>query len=325
MNEKMTRQLNLIRAKHLQRRIRMDDDGYWVTTEGGNHIHISGEGRPDKGNPHVLEAMSGEKHATSESSTGTAKRSSSKIRKTPKYGGKMMTSFVNREGKTIDIGSNPLEYTNTKMQMPKTYDKTVRDFEKKCIDEKYDVEHMLLVDAYGNVIVETDGSAGMVGAPGVAYLMSDVTTHLHPRPNGTETLGGTFSVGDFEMWTDLGMYKPSIERVATNEGTYTFKAGLDFDIYDFTEEYRERSEKAEQRHLARRKRIENEVRNAANDAIEKWRLEGGESPTTVIDSLYAEANRKNAASFNRFLVEMHNELLDMQKDYDYEYYLEGWD
>ena len=36
---------------------RMDDDGRWVTTENDHHIHINEEGVPDKGNPHVLKAM----------------------------------------------------------------------------------------------------------------------------------------------------------------------------------------------------------------------------------------------------------------------------
>lgn len=34
-----------------------DDEGRWVTTEGGKHIHLNEEGEPDKGNPHVIAAM----------------------------------------------------------------------------------------------------------------------------------------------------------------------------------------------------------------------------------------------------------------------------
>jgi hypothetical protein len=39
-----------------QARLDADEDGHWVTTEDGNHMHISGEGDPDKGNPYVLAA-----------------------------------------------------------------------------------------------------------------------------------------------------------------------------------------------------------------------------------------------------------------------------
>lgn len=43
-----------------------DDDGRWITTENGHHVHLNEEGEPDKGNPHVIEAMeSGEKTSVS--------------------------------------------------------------------------------------------------------------------------------------------------------------------------------------------------------------------------------------------------------------------
>ena len=53
----LEQKLNLIRAKHLQRRYHMDDDGKWVTTENDNRIHINEEGEIDKGNPDVLNAI----------------------------------------------------------------------------------------------------------------------------------------------------------------------------------------------------------------------------------------------------------------------------
>ena len=36
---------------------RVDDEGRWVTTEQGHHVHISGNGVPDKGNSHVLSRL----------------------------------------------------------------------------------------------------------------------------------------------------------------------------------------------------------------------------------------------------------------------------
>ena len=40
-------------------RLDADDEGRWITTENGHHVHINGEGEPDKGNPHVVSAMKG--------------------------------------------------------------------------------------------------------------------------------------------------------------------------------------------------------------------------------------------------------------------------
>lgn len=34
-----------------------DDEGQWITTEHGHHVHLNEEGEPDKGNPHVIEKM----------------------------------------------------------------------------------------------------------------------------------------------------------------------------------------------------------------------------------------------------------------------------
>jgi len=38
---------------------RTDDEGRWITTENGHHVHLNEEGEPDKGNQHVLSAMNG--------------------------------------------------------------------------------------------------------------------------------------------------------------------------------------------------------------------------------------------------------------------------
>ena len=36
-----------------------DEDGRWVTTENGHHVHFNGEGEPDIGNPKVIAKMKG--------------------------------------------------------------------------------------------------------------------------------------------------------------------------------------------------------------------------------------------------------------------------
>lgn len=59
MNRKYTEKiLKRIRNDYYRRMDAKDDEGRWVTTEKGNHIHFNDEGAIDKGNPHVVAAMS---------------------------------------------------------------------------------------------------------------------------------------------------------------------------------------------------------------------------------------------------------------------------
>ena len=48
-----------------------DADGYWVTTENGHKVHISGEGEPDKGHPAVLSTMAGTGGSSGTKPTGS--------------------------------------------------------------------------------------------------------------------------------------------------------------------------------------------------------------------------------------------------------------
>lgn len=54
-----------------------DDDGGWVTTENGHHVHFTAEGTPDKGNPAVLRKLGFEEAAKKVESTQTKAKSSS--------------------------------------------------------------------------------------------------------------------------------------------------------------------------------------------------------------------------------------------------------
>lgn len=40
------------RKRHRRQSHCDDDEGRWITTENGHHVHINAEGTPDKGNPH---------------------------------------------------------------------------------------------------------------------------------------------------------------------------------------------------------------------------------------------------------------------------------
>lgn len=64
-----------------------DDDGRWITTENGHRVHLNGEGEPDKGNPHVVGAMthgSGGEAAKPSSFGGQTSAAFSKAVKTAK-------------------------------------------------------------------------------------------------------------------------------------------------------------------------------------------------------------------------------------------------
>ena len=48
----------LRRYKRLLKRLdEKEDEGRWITTENNHKVHLNEEGEPDKGNPHVIEAM----------------------------------------------------------------------------------------------------------------------------------------------------------------------------------------------------------------------------------------------------------------------------
>ena len=49
------------RAARIMKRARFDEEGRWITTENGHKVHLNDAGEPDKGNPHVMEAMRGMK------------------------------------------------------------------------------------------------------------------------------------------------------------------------------------------------------------------------------------------------------------------------
>lgn len=51
------------RYKRILDRLDEEDEGRWITTENGHHVHLNENGEPDKGNPKVIEAMTGSKES----------------------------------------------------------------------------------------------------------------------------------------------------------------------------------------------------------------------------------------------------------------------
>ena len=233
----------------------------------------------------------------------------------------MRTEAETRQGVKLDLTDCPLEYSATKMQLPDAQAKAVQDFEKKCIQRKYKNEHLLMLDENGNVLTETKGGSGNVSADVAAFRAASITTHLHPRPDGRALLGGTFSVGDFEMWTHpvLAGAGAKIERVVSNEGVYTFKRGENFDIDAFVDAYGDVERKLHAEYMEKRYRLVDETHEIGR------RFSNGEITRKEMDDELNKINLRDNANFNVELVGLHNALLDMQDQFDYEYGLEGWD
>lgn len=70
--------LEVWKARQVQSRMNShfddDDEGRWITTENGHHVHLNEGGEPDIGNPHVVSAMKGNGSGTKASgSKGSSK------------------------------------------------------------------------------------------------------------------------------------------------------------------------------------------------------------------------------------------------------------
>ena len=105
---------------------RFDEEGHWITTENGHHIHFNDEGVPDMGNPHVLAMMngkSGNKEGASQSKT------SGKTRSTPSQERPQKSSEERVEPKSfLDIHK---EYSNVSMtKMRGQYLNDSKEYEK---------------------------------------------------------------------------------------------------------------------------------------------------------------------------------------------------
>lgn len=306
MNRKQEQQLNLIRAKHLQRRLRMDEDGKWITTEGGNHVHLNEQGVPDKGNPHVLKAMREGK------SKGTVTIRESKG---PRNGGKMVASVKTRGGVDLDLTDSPLEVSTTQF-LPESLKYVKQGFETRHKGDR--TESAKLVAKDGSSLGEFKGSESRTRIPAQIFAQADVLTHIHPRGSGEHLIGGTFSEADFE-----GFCHPvshiQIMRAAAQEGIYTMKVDdKTFDRKAFLAEWKKR---------------EKGIKATHQDVYDSWeskkqeydtKFTSGEIDYPEYSRLYDEATLAEELEFNKEEVERHNALLDMQKDFGFEYGLEEW-
>ena len=86
--------------------VRFDEDGgRWVTTEEGHRVHINSEGEPDKGNPHVIEKMSGETAKKSRGQKGSGDDSINATKVYSRIASTYMEQILKHEKAIEDIES----------------------------------------------------------------------------------------------------------------------------------------------------------------------------------------------------------------------------
>ena len=212
----------------------------------------------------------------------------------------------------------PLAYGSYDVNVPQS----ILDFEEKRKSAK--IEFSLLVNDDGTVIESNKGGKYGVKASTSARLNADILSHNHPRSDDG-ILGGTFSPGDINNFMK---YNQHTYRADAKEGVYSmtkgerlgndvqlradmYKAYRDFDagvhkesgvqISKYTTEYTSQARQIESDFRAGRISREEAI-NRNNEAY---------------GSYVVKAN----AEVNRALVQLHNWLIEHQKQYDYKYAL----
>lgn len=164
--------------------------------------------------------------------------------------------------------------------------------------ENAKVEYANAVGYQGSEYGEIRG--GKNGAKLPAFYTANkgsVVTHIHPRGEGK--LGGTFSDADIKTWS---RGNGQTIRAVAKEGTYSISKGKNFDgagIYKFvTSQYNKYNKQMAQAH--------SRYQGAVNNGTMSVKV----------------AQSKLDKAFNNVLVSMHNDFINNQSVYGYNYYLE---
>ena len=77
----------LVFIKRARATMDANEKGRWITTEEGNHVHLDKNGKPDKGNPHVIKAMKSGGNKDVGNKSDNPKKKGGEKDKTPKKDG----------------------------------------------------------------------------------------------------------------------------------------------------------------------------------------------------------------------------------------------
>ena len=200
-------------------------------------------------------------------------------------------------GEVVDLSDNPLKYGKEDSALTPAQRWNIEAQEDKRRNNL--IEFGFAVDKNGLVVGEKRGGKGSMRPTAAMVTRGEVFTHNHPRDFGAGVLGGTFSDADMDFFTT---YRIRTMRASAYEGTYSITKGAGFASTAFLKWFSDADRSAKAEHNARSKALYNEAKSG--------------------QITYDEYNARRNASFNRFLVEMHNTLLKGQKIYDYTYTLE---
>lgn len=198
-------------------------------------------------------------------------------------------------GLTADLSESPLQYgaddPDINGAMRTTMD-SYGDKWAKLVTERY-----VAVNPNGRVIMgEIKGTKNRVNTPVWVISAATADVHNHPRDKDQAILGGTFSTDD--IWAFANFTNLQTRRVKAAEGTYSITKRGDFDSTGLLKYFTERN-RAHQSEYSRE--------------FEKiWKT----------SATYEENNAKSEKAFNKYLVNLHNDLLAGQKQYGYSYTLE---
>lgn len=204
-----------------------------------------------------------------------------------------------------DDGDFKLAYTK-KQELSKEERKAIKEFEERV--GVVPREWATLIDEKGNAVYLREGNEGSVLVDFQGHPEANIMSHIHPRPEnerqGMRYLGGSFSTGDIECFTDIYVTQ-SHHRAAAVEGTYWISRNENMTLDD------------RRKLLTAFKRTQTKLKKQCLERIREI-----DKQKTSEEISLEEYKIKRSAAFNRWQIEKHNWLLDHQTAYNYSYGLE---
>lgn len=212
-------------------------------------------------------------------------------------------------GEKIEYEGN-LTYGNDDATLSPAVRKTIESWEKRRASAK--IEYGYAVDSNGNAVgKEVRGGKQSVQTPLYYHATGNTFTHIHPRGGGQ--LGGTFSPTDLSAFGTTG---EQTMRAVAKEGTYSISKGQNFHGYSLYKYLQAESRKASAKARQAMTPINKTIRDAGND------YSSGKISRAQYDAAYKQYQKDAAKIFNTQLVELHDALLNGQKQFNYTYTLE---
>ena len=210
-----------------------------------------------------------------------------------------ISSVTVQSGDTIQLDS-PLMYGSKDAAVTGRQRELLEEQEAKRLSAK--IEYGQVVGDDRLIGSEYRGGKDSVHVPFFLLNTENAAfTHNHPRGKGEEgCLGGTFSEADLDVFANRNL---KTFRASAAEGTYSITKTDNFKKSEFKAYKSQVSSKA----IANKKKADSELA----DMVYKGKISYNE---------YLAGKTKN---FNNLLVEVHNGLLAGQKQYGYNYTLEG--